>query len=173
MFESLYGYKPSYTVYYPFLLEEVTLWKPNFFKERKILRELIYAKHPKMAEIPNTRVQEPPLIKKKMGKVLSRIYFLADKMIHWVRGIGNWNREKWVRRKSYKDEFTKILLRPNKLFESMFDVEQIEKQFEQGNISARLYTQIIKAKLLLDTILYEEYKKFLYEGDMSDANRKI
>lgn len=162
-FESLNGYKPSYSIYYPFLMDDIMKWKPDFFKGRKVLRMLLNEKFQDLSKVAGTRPSDKPLFYEKISfkKNFYRIMYLLDKMVHLLRGIGTWNRDKWVNKKDCRVYLEKILLKPNKIFDKLFDAREIIRLHKERKISSRLYLQIVKTKQLLDLIVTKDYKKFI------------
>jgi len=164
VFESLNGYKKSYSIYYPYLLDDILSWKPEFFKNRALLKYLIIKKHPGLSKIREPNYKPPFLYKYKNKKgTLFRKMFVSILyiVIYIIRGEGVWARERWANKQEYKEKFKEILLRHNTMFESMFDADDIIKLSKSGKISFAMYTQIVKLKQIFDLIETGNYKKLI------------
>jgi hypothetical protein len=164
VFESLNNHKTSYGIYYPFLMDEILNWKTEYFLNRNLLRWLIIKKHTKLSKIPDTGLKieiSSGYGKNFFEKTVNRVIFMINSLILLIRGNGVWNRKKWVNNRKCKIYIQKELLKSNELFEKMFDTKRIIHSFKDDRISPRLYTNILKVKQLLDSIVTKNYKNFI------------
>jgi len=156
-FESLCGWKKSYTVYYPFILDEILTWKPDYLINRKLLKCLIIKKFPELAKIKAQTAGAALFYRNKRFFTLRQMLAGIE---YVIRGSGVERSAIWARKKRYMEYSLRILSRPNSIFESIFDVREIIQSVKSGNINTNLYENLIKIKQILDIIETKGYKKF-------------
>jgi hypothetical protein len=145
MFESLHGKKKSYSIYYPFLLNEILCWKREFFQNRSIIKEYIRRYAPKLAHI---RTQDPSPSFSKQGQTSSWMKYVVF-LSFAARGRGVYRYRSWMSSPLVKNFCDKIFSRPNPIFEQLFDLNTI-KCLPAGHF--RLTENLLKVKHILDLI---------------------
>ncbi len=147
-YESMSRTKKSYFLYYPYFYDRMKFWPPEFFKDRKILKEVFMLKDKFLTDLPGQDFQPA----KDQLKILS----LAKKIEMAIRGRGL-NFDYILSGKSYKMFVSSLIERENPLFYSIFEKEQL-RQTKIFRTTTGM--NILKIKLLLDIVYYKEYHYF-------------
>jgi hypothetical protein len=145
IFESLHGKKKAYSIYYPFLLNEVLSWKKEFFKDRLIIKEYIRRYAPKLSKI---RTPDPTPGFSKNGQTSSWMKYSAF-LSFAIRGRGVVRYRSWMASQQVKNFCDHVFNRPNSLFNRLFDLNAV-KSLPLGYF--RLTENLLKVKHLLDLI---------------------
>lgn len=157
-FEGLSGTKKSYSIYFPYTLEEVVNWHPDFVIGRKVLEYVICQKIPAMAKIPGQNKHITIYDKFSQTNQLKLFYLrLMSYLTYYVRGSGL-RYDVWIKKKSFKDFALDVLMQDNYLFNKIFDVEYLLDNLD--NIHELVFENIIKTKYFLDVIALKEYRKW-------------
>jgi len=155
-FGSLHGRQKSYCVFSdPWLFEEALTWKPEFLIGRRLQTRFYVKKFPDLAKIKAQDAQPAVFYRDQGGSTFKKIVALVEFLL---RGNGVTRYADWAWEKKYRDYSRKILLRDNKIFNQLFDVEKI---MSLGKEDMRLYENIVKIKRVLDVIETKEYRKFV------------
>jgi hypothetical protein len=145
IFESLHGKKKAYSIYYPFLLNEILCWKKEFFQDRWIIKEYIRRYAPKLAQI---RTQDPTPDFSKNGQASSWMKYSAF-LSFAIRGRGVVRYRSWMASSPVKRFCDQVFSRPNPMFERLFDLDTV-KSLPAGHF--RLTENLLKVKHILDLI---------------------
>ena len=157
-FEGLSGTKKSYSIYFPYTLEEVVNWHPDFVIGRKVLEYVIYQKIPAMAKIPGQNKHITIYDKFSQTNQLKLFYLrLISYLTYYARGSGL-RYDVWIKKKSFKDFVLDVLMQDNYLFNKIFDVEYLLDNLD--DIHELVFQNIIKIKYFLDVIASKEYRNW-------------
>jgi len=154
-YESLQGWKKSYT-YYPHLLDEMLTWNKDLLRNRRVLKSLLIKKFPKLAKIKaqNYNVAVFYQNQNKRSNILRKKFALLE---YILRGPGVIRDSKWTKEKKYIKHTLNILSNDTKIFKSIFDIKKVIEIRVQ---SPSIYENLIKLKLIIDLIETKNYKKF-------------
>lgn len=153
-FESLQGRRKSYSVYYPFLLDDILAWGPSLMNERRLFEHTITTKFPELAKIPGQNYR-PPLYYRKKKAAVWKVRSYLDFML---RGAGVMRYHRWVRKRDYVRFARKVLREDGTFFWKIFDPRElmnIRKKHWQ------LFDNLLKIKQLLDIIETKGYRNFV------------
>jgi hypothetical protein len=154
-YESLQGWKKSYT-YYPHLLDEMLTWNKDLLRNRHVLKSLLIKRFPKLAKIKaqNYNVAVFYQNQNKRFNILRKRFALLE---YILRGPGVMRDSKWTKEKKYIKHTLNILSNETKIFKSIFDIKKVIEIRVQ---SPSIYENLIKLKLIIDLIETKNYKKF-------------
>ena len=154
-YESLLGWKKSYT-YYPHLLDEMMTWNKDLLRGRQVLKSLLIEKFPELAKIKSQDYNIALFYENRESRfnALRKAFALLE---YILRGQGVIRATKWTKDKRYIKYTLEILSKKTKIFRSIFDVEKVKEMRVQ---SPGMYGDLIKLKLMIDLIETRGYKKF-------------
>ena len=160
-FESLSCNVKSYSIYYPYMLNEIVKWPLNLLIGRKVLRRFIFVRLPELSKIPSQDPDVPLYFDFVRINGLKR--FLL-KLLHYVMFVllgRSLNYNKWIRSKKFRKFAGNVMSRPNPLFRKFFFIKSIDVLLKDKNINPFIIETLIKVKLMLDIIYYREYHRIL------------
>ena len=162
-FEGLSGTRKNYSIYFPYTLEEVSNWKPEYVIGRKVFEYLIYKKLPELTKIPGQNSELPIYCKYEESNILIKKYRqIMSFLIFFIRGNGL-NYDQWIRTRKFQKFSLDILRKNNVFFNNIFQVNEIIDNMDSMN--ELVYENIIKIKYILDLILSKKYKLWFTESN--------
>lgn len=146
---SMYCKKVNYSIFSDIYLEEITRWKPEYLLNEKLRMYFYLKKFPELSKIPIQDKRLAPFYRYKKSLFAS----ISNALSYFFRGLGI-RYSRWESRRRFLFFARRVLLKPNKLFEEIFDVPRV---LDQKPIPRNL----VKIKQILDLIHSGKYKKFL------------
>jgi len=140
--------KKNYSIFLdPYFIEETLRWKAEFLINRKLQNQFFLKKVPNLAKIPSQDFQ-PAIFYRNKWKLFRKVLAMAEFIL---RGWGVVKYNEWSKKKEYLDFARRILSKDNKIFNTIFNVEDILN-------SKSIHENLVKIKLLLDFIDDKKYK---------------
>lgn len=138
----------------PYLFEEALTWRPEFLMNRRLQNNLYIKKFPELSKI---KAQDDKVAIFYRNKRFYNLRKIFAKIALIIRGGGMRGRE-WARKTKYRKYSHGILLKPNSIFNSIFDIKKIIKLRKKEDM--HIYVDLVKIKLILDLIETKGYKDF-------------
>lgn len=152
-YESFLGEKRSFSIYMPYVYEEVLNWDEDFFYKRKALKELIKRKIPELSLIGSQNYLLAPGEKNNIFRRMKGI------VIAFIRGAGTTTNEIYGKNKFIRKYYTQKMLSSSwyrKVFENLNDSDINELIRDDIKIA----TYHLKHCVLLKILQTGEYKKY-------------
>lgn len=155
-YESFLGQKRSFSIYMPYVYEEVLKWNESFFDKRLVLKELIRTK---IKELSDIGAQNYLLAPAEKNNFLNK----AKGIISYVlRGGGTTTDEIYSKKKNIR-KYYMTKLENSKWYRSVFDElndRDIELMIKDDN---KIATFHLKHCIILDKLETGEYRDFKIE----------
>jgi len=144
-FESVSRTKKVFYMYYPFAFENTLNWKNDFFYDRSMLKSLISRKSKKLERIPD----------QNFNYLYSDKRTLYQKMVVKIRTNGL-DYANWVNYSKFRQLSSSILYRPNPLYSSLVDPNNVINM-KVLSFHPHVGLDFIKLKKIFDIIYFKEF----------------